>query len=197
MKRSVITAALLIALANGSAAETQWPRFQGAYLQLTTGELVEIPNLKNHPLRDHRSFEREVLDALPRVNAWEIEAVIFSNQDKLTKDGRLDITMTALVDQRDDPGNYCTRECDGELVVSNWGFPLQYFHIEYGQGSAGHVPNQVALYPRDAEIPFVLPRTGRTGGNVGQDIEFEAALFEGACCNAYWGYIPIFEADFE
>lgn len=75
--------------------------------------------------------------------------------------------------------------------------PLQYFQVEYGVGSAPHNPEQVALYPRAEENPFVATHTGRTGGKLPNDIELEAVIIKGACCYASWGYIPVFEGEFE
>lgn len=197
MKRLSLATAFAAFLTLPAQAETQWPRFQGTYLQMTNGDLVELPNLRNHPLRDHESFERSVLHDLPRVNAFEIEAIVFRSQGRLESNGRLDVTLTSLVDERDDPGNFCSRSCDGELVLSSWYYPLQYFHVEYGVGSAPHNPEQVALYPRAEENPFIATHTGRTGGKLPHDIELEAVIVKGACCYAAWGYIPFFEGEFE
>ena len=197
MKQHILVAALTASVALPAQAETQWPRFQGTYLQMTNGDLVELPNLRNHPQRDHQSFGSDVLQDLPRVNVWEIEAIVFRSQGRLESDGRLDVALTSLVDKRDDPGNFCSRNCDGELVVSSWYYPLQYFHVEYGAGSAPHNPEQVALYPRAEENPFIATHTGRTGGKLPDDVEVEAVIVKGACCYASWGYIPVFEGEFE
>ena len=52
-------------------------------------------------------------------------------------------------------------------------------------------------YPRAEENPFIATHTGRTGGKLPNDIELEAVIVKGACCYAAWGYVPVFEGEFE
>lgn len=185
--KNLLLATALLSLPYGATAETNWPQFQGVFLQMKDGSHVELPSLRYHSTQDHESFSDELLDQLPAVDPTQIAAVIFSGQEDLNGSSGLDIEWGFLVHKSDDPESYCARKCDGDLVISSWTAPTKAFNVETGpQHSFSNV--QVALYARAGDVLYTSYRSGTTNGTDPREVPARAILIQGACCYAYWAF---------
>lgn len=129
MKRLILS--LWMALAPALVqAETQWPRFQGVFVQLITGDVIELPNVVNTPGRNRGAFPKAVLDNLPVINPNEIETIIAHGIDEFFNHGELNGQITVLLAKQDVPNQYEAKF--GPVVIWDRGIHMPKYGVEFG-----------------------------------------------------------------
>lgn len=172
------------------AQETNWPRFQGAYLQMKDGELIQLPDLRSYR-HEYDSFGEDVFEALPQVQPWEIQNVIFYGVN-IYSNGEVNVDMRFLVSSSQDPGHYCSTRttCDGEFVLSKWRFRPEAFNIEFGPRHSLQTP-QLSFYPRRGTGVFDTSTVATENGTDQTAVQVIAIVFEHS--RFYAGFMPFYE----